>query len=242
MQSRYKRVLIKISGEALQGKRSSGLDHIACQSVGKQIHRVASTGVELSIVIGGGNHFRGTLADEFGFDRSPADHIGMLATAINGLALAQVLRSMGVDVHVMSAIQIDGIVEKYNWAKATSYLKKGVVVIFVCGTGNPYFTTDTAAAVRACEIDAELIIKGTKVDGVYSCDPMKQDTAQFLEFITYDEVLSKRLQVMDGAAVALLRDNKKDLHVANIFKEGSLLDAITLQKSGTRVSLQRESI
>src|SRR3990167_2495155 len=165
--SAYKRIILKLSGEALVGENQYGIDYPACTEIAKTIKCIHDSHVEIGIVIGGGNIFRGQMATQFGFERTPADHIGMLATCINGLALSQVLRSMGCIVRVMSSLNFDGIIEPYNWHQANFYLEKGVIIIFVGGTGNPYFTTDTAAALRASEMNADVLLKATKVDGIY---------------------------------------------------------------------------
>ncbi len=232
----YKRVLLKLSGEALIGEQGYGIDYSACQEICDTIKEIQDLGIELGVVIGGGNIFRGSNATQFGFERTPADHIGILATCINGLALHQVLHSMGAKVRVMSSRNFDGIIEPYNWQQANWYLMKGVVVIFVGGTGNPYFTTDTAAALRASEMGAEVVIKATKVDGVYDKDPKKHDDAKKFDNLSYDDVLSLDLQVMDGAAVALCRENGIEIRVVDLFKREDLLKTITERIGGTLIS------
>ena len=234
--SSYQRVLLKLSGESLVGDNEYGIDYPACTEIAKTIKKIHDQEIEVGIVIGGGNIFRGQMATQFGFERTPADHIGILATCINGLALSQVLRSMGCIVRVMSSRNFDGIIEPYNWSQANFYLEKGVIVIFVGGTGNPYFTTDTAAALRASEIRADVLLKATKVDGIYDADPMKNPKAKKFDQLTYDEVLSMDLKVMDGAAVALCRDNSIPIQVVNLFKRKDILRAVTMRKGGTLIS------
>lgn len=233
--SSYKRILLKLSGEALMGQGKFGVDQKACKTVATAIKEIHSMGVEIGIVVGGGNIFRGVQASEFGFARSPADHIGMLATTINGLVLQQSLSTVGCESHVMSAFDTDSIIEKYNWQQALGYLKKGSIVIFVGGTGNPYFTTDTAAALRASEIKADVLLKATKVDGVYDKDPLKSKNAKKFERLTYDDVFQRQLKVMDATAIALCRDSNIPIHVFNLFKKGALLDAVRQQKGGTLI-------
>ena len=238
--SSYKRILLKLSGEALMGEGEYGIDYPACTEIAKTIKEVHDQNVEIGIVIGGGNIFRGQTATQFGFERTPADHIGILATCINGLALSQVLRSMGCIVRVMSSRNFDGIIEPYNWSQANFYLEKGVIVIFVGGTGNPYFTTDTAAALRASEMGADVLLKATKVDGIYDKDPMKDQTARKYEKLTYEEVLGHDLKVMDGAAVALCRDNGIDIQVVNLHSRDDVLAAVTEKKGGTLITEKGE--
>ncbi len=231
----YKRVLLKLSGEALMGEQSFGVQHLACKKIASAVKEVYSLGLEIAIVVGGGNIFRGSQADEFGFSRTPADHIGMLATTINGLVLQQSLAAIGIESRVMSALG-DAVVEKYVWGNAMNYMQKGVVVIFVGGTGNPYFTTDTAAALRASEMQADILLKATKVDGVYSADPKKDPKAEKYQSLSYTEVLTKWLHVMDAAAIALCRENQIPIYVFNLFEEGSLKKAICLLQGGTLVT------
>jgi uridylate kinase len=193
-------------------------------------------GVQIGIVVGGGNIFRGSQARQFGFSRTPADHIGMLATTINGLILQQSLESLGCESHVMSAFDTDSIIEKYNWQGALSHLERGAIVIFVGGTGNPYFTTDTAAALRASEIDAEVLLKATKVDGIYDKDPLRFRSAKKFPHLTYADVLNKKLNVMDSTAITLCRESGVPIHVFNLFKKGALLSAVTDGKVGSLVT------
>ncbi len=234
--SPYKRILLKLSGESLSGEAKYGIDYPACTEIAKTIKKIHEKDIEIGIVIGGGNIFRGQMATQFGFERTPADHIGILATCINGLALSQVLRSMGCIVRVMSSRNFDGIIEPYNWSQANFYLEKGVIVIFVGGTGNPYFTTDTAAALRASEMGADVLLKATKVDGIYDKDPMINRGAKMYERLSYDQVLAHDLKVMDGAAVALCRDNNVAIQVVNLFSQKDILEAVTKRKGGTIIS------
>ncbi|NDD59031.1 MAG: UMP kinase [Chlamydiae bacterium] len=235
MKPLYKRVLIKLSGEALMGEQNFGIEHKACNAIANAIKEVYDLGVEIGIVVGGGNIFRGTQAKDFGFARTPADHIGMLATTINGLILQQSLSVLDIPSVVMSALS-DSLVEKYSWAQSIDEIKKNKIVIFVGGTGNPYFSTDTAAALRATEIQAEIVLKATKVDGVYTDDPKKNPNAQKFERLTYLDALAKQLNVMDATAIALCRENKIPIYVFNLFQKGSLLAAICQGQGGTLVT------
>ncbi len=232
--SLYKKVLLKLSGEALTGTQSFGVERAACERIAQSIKEVYLLGLEIGIVVGGGNIFRGAQATEFGFSRTPADHIGMLATTINGLVLQQSLSALGIETRVMSALG-DSVVEKYVWGQARHYMEKGCVVIFVGGTGNPYFTTDTAAALRASEMGAEILLKATKVDGIYSEDPKKNPDAIKFSSLTYTDALTKRLNVMDAAAIALCRESQIPIYVFNLFEEGSLKKALCFQEGGTLV-------
>jgi uridylate kinase len=234
--SPYKRILLKLSGEALMGAGKFGIEHKASKNIAAAVKEIHAMGIQIGIVVGGGNIFRGTQAKEFGFSRTPADHIGMLATTINGLVLQQSLASLGCESHVMSAFDTDSIIEKYNWQGALAHLEKGAIVIFVGGTGNPYFTTDTAAALRASEINAEVLLKATKVDGIYDKDPIKYPSAKKFDHLTYAEVLNKKLNVMDSTAIALCRESKIPVHVFNLFKKGALLSAVIDRKGGSLVT------
>lgn len=236
VKSKYKRVLLKLSGEALMGDQKFGMEHKAVQKIASFIKEVHLMGVQIGIVVGGGNIFRGSQAEQYGFARTPADHIGMLATTINGLILQQCLASLGVTTHVVSALNTDVIVEQYSWMRVMQALERGEIVIFVGGTGNPYFTTDTAAALRASEINAEVVLKATKVDGIYDKDPVKYSSAVKYSRLSYGEVLAKKLSVMDATAIALCRENGIPIHVFNIFKKGALLKAICDQKGGSLVN------
>lgn len=232
----YKRVVLKLSGEALMGSQGFGMDHIACEHIAKSVKEICDLGLEVGIVVGGGNIFRGRQAAEFGFDQTPADHIGMLGTMINGLVLQQSLARIGIESQVMSAINCSLIAESYQWTHAMHALQKGHVVIFVGGTGNPYFTTDTAAALRASEVNAEVLLKATKVDGVYDQDPMKNPKAKKFNKLTFSQALSMNLQVMDGTALALCRENKIPVYVFNLFEDGALRKAVTGGKGGSIVT------
>lgn len=232
----YKRVLLKLSGEALMGNQKFGVEKKVCEHIAKSVKEIHDLGLQIGIVVGGGNIFRGSQADDFGFSRTPADHIGMLATIINGIILQQSLANVGVDSLVMSARNSDSIVEPYNWGHANDSLSKGKILIFVGGTGNPYFTTDTAAALRASELGAEVLLKATKVDGVYSDDPMKNSKAVKYSSLSYNEALSKNLKVMDATAIALCRENGIPIYVFNLFEKGSLLKAVRDKKGGSLVS------
>lgn len=233
---KYKRVVLKLSGEALMGKQEFGMQHEACAHIAKSIKEICDLGLEVGVVVGGGNIFRGRQAKEFGFEQTPADHIGMLATMINGLILQQSLAGFGIESQVMSAISCSLIAESYKWTHAMHALQKGRVVIFVGGTSNPYFTTDTAAALRASEVRAEILLKATKVDGVYDSDPMSNGNAVKYDKLTFAEALTKDLKVMDGTALALCRENGIPVYVFNLFKEGSLIEAVTTGREGSLVT------
>lgn len=235
-QPKYKRVLLKLSGEALMGDQRFGVEHSACEKIAREISQVYDLGVQIGIVVGGGNIFRGAQATSFGFARTPADHIGMLATTINGLVLHQTLATLGIDCRVMSALNTDSIVENFNWGHALHCLQKGTPVIFVGGTGNPYFTTDSAAALRASEMNAEILLKATKVDGIYSDDPKKNAEATKFDQLSYSDVLTKKLNVMDATAIAICRENHIPICVFNLFEEGAMVNAVLGQKTGTLVS------
>ena len=231
----YRRVLLKLSGEALMGNDSYGINRQTIEQMCQQVADVNRLGVELAIVIGGGNIFRGVSSGAAGMDRATADYMGMLATVMNALALQDALRQMGVNARVQSALEINQIVEPYIRPKALRYLEEGKVVIFAAGTGNPFFTTDTAAALRGAEINAELILKATKVDGVYTADPVKDPSATCYREITFDEAIHKNLKVMDTAAFALCRDQKLPLQVFSIFKPGALTRVVCGEDEGTLV-------
>ncbi len=232
----YKRVLLKLSGEALMGDQKFGIEYKACNQIAQAIKDVHALGVQLGIVVGGGNIFRGTQAESFGFKRTPADQIGMLATTINGLVLQQTLASLGIESKVMSALETDSFVEKYHWGHAVNYLDQGIPVIFVGGTGNPYFTTDSAAALRASEMQAQILFKATKVDGIYSDDPQKNSQAIKYSTLTYADILIKELNVMDATAIALCRENKIPICVFNLFKPEEMLKAVCGQEVGSMVT------
>jgi len=234
----YKRIVLKLSGEALQGKKPHGIDADVLLSFSKQIKQIKDLGVEIAIVLGAGNIFRGqenTQERGLDMDRSVADYMGMLATVINGLALQNVLEKMNVPTRVLTAIEMQRIAEPYIRRRAIRHLEKGRIVIFVAGTGNPYFTTDTAAALRAMEINADVILKATKVDGVYSRDPLIDKTAKKFSNLKYIDVLKKGLKVMDATAVSLCMDNKLPIVVFNINKEGNIKRVVMGEKIGTVV-------
>lgn len=235
----YKRIVLKLSGEALQGKKDHGIDNAVLISISRQIKEIKDLNVDVAIVLGGGNIFRGqenVNSQGLDMDRSVADYMGMLATVINGLALQNALEEMKMPTRVMTAIEMQRIAEPYIRRRAIRHLEKGRIVIFVAGTGNPYFTTDTAAALRAMEINADAILKATKVDGVYSADPMKVKTAKKFARLKYIDVLKKRLKVMDATAVSLCMDNKLPIIVFNLNREGNIQRVILGEKIGTVVS------
>jgi uridylate kinase len=231
----YKRVLLKLSGEALMGDDSYGINRATIERMVADVAEVSKMGVELAIVIGGGNIFRGVAPGAQGMDRATADYMGMLATVMNALALGDAMRQAGIIARVMSAIAIEQIVEPYVRPKALQYLEEGKVVIFAAGTGNPFFTTDTAAALRGSEIGAEIVLKATKVDGVYTADPKKDPTATRYSTISFDEAISRHLQVMDATAFALCRDQKLPIKVFSIVKPGALKNLIMGGDEGTLV-------
>lgn len=232
----YKRVLLKLSGEALQGDAGYGIDPKVLDSLARQIKEVVDGGLQLAITVGGGNIFRGLAASAEGMDRAQADYIGMLATVMNALALQESLERAGVYTRVMSAIAMQEVAETYIRRRAERHLEKGRVVIFAAGTGNPYFTTDTTAALRACEIGAECIMKATKVDGIYDSDPFKNPDARKFDRISYIDVLSKGLQVMDSTAISLCMDNHMPIIVFNLTVEGNIARALEDETVGTTVS------
>jgi uridylate kinase len=234
-QPAYKRVLLKLSGEALMGDDSYGINRTTIERMVADVSEVVKMGVELAIVIGGGNIFRGVAPGAQGMDRATADYMGMLATVMNSLALADAMRQFGMTARVMSAISIEQVVEPYVRPKALQYLEEGKVVSFAAGTGNPFFTTDTAAALRGSEIGAEVVLKATKVDGVYSADPNKDASATRYASISFDEAISKHLQVMDATAFALCRDQKLPIRVFSIIKPGALSRIVRGEDEGTLV-------
>ena len=232
---RYRRILLKLSGEALLGDASYGIDPQALRNIAEEIKVVHEAGTEVGVVIGGGNMFRGMAAAEEGMDRVSADYMGMLATVINALALQDALERIGVITRVQTAITMEEVAEPYIRRRATRHLEKGRVVIFAAGTGNPYFTTDTAASLRAIEIEAEVILKGTKVDGVYDADPLKDAGAKRYERLRYIDVLNGRLKVMDATAISLCMDNKIPIIVFNIRQKGNLAKIAMGDTIGTLV-------
>ena len=234
--TRYQRILLKLSGEALLGKLEYGVDPTVVAFVAEQVKAVTALGVQVGIVVGGGNIFRGmAAATATGMDRATADYIGMLATAMNGLALQDALERAGVPTRVMTAIDMNEVAEPYIRRRAVRHLEKGRVVVFVAGTGNPYFTTDTAAALRAVEIGAEVVLKATKVDGVYDKDPARFPDAVRYESLTFLEVLSSELEVMDGTAIALCKDNAIPIVVFDLFGAGNIGRAVAGEPIGTSI-------
>jgi uridylate kinase len=231
----YKRVLLKLSGEALMGKHSSGIDPGVVDGIAAEIREVVALGVQLGIVIGGGNIFRGLAASAEGMERTCADYMGMLATVINSLALQSALERAGVPARVQTAIEMKEVAEPFIQRRAIRHLEKGRVVIFAAGTGNPYFTTDTAATLRAVEIKADIILKATKVDGVYDRDPVRYADAMMYDKISYTDVLTKNIKVMDATAISLCRDNGLPLSVFNLQKAGNIKRVICGEKVGTIV-------
>ncbi|MFZ5997265.1 MAG: UMP kinase [Nitrospirota bacterium] len=229
-------MLLKVSGEALMGDRGYGIDPDTVQFMAAEIKKVADMGVQIAVVIGGGNIFRGVEASVKGMERASADYMGMLATVINALALQNALERLGMQTRVQSAIEMRELAEPYIRRRAVRHLEKGRVVIFAAGTGNPYFTTDTAAALRAMEIGADVILKGTKVDGVYTADPVKDASAKKYEAITYIEVLKNNLKVMDSTAITLCMDNKLPIVVFSIKKADNIRNIMLGERIGTVVS------
>lgn len=235
MKAVYKRMLLKLSGEALMGDQEFGIESAAIATYAKQIKEVYDMGIELAIVIGGGNIFRGLSGSDQGVDRVTGDHMGMLATVINSLALQNAIEKLGVPTRVQTAIDMPKIAEPFIKRRAIRHLEKRRVVIFGAGTGNPYFTTDTAAALRAIEIDADVVVKATKVDGIYDKDPKKFADAVKYDVVTYDECLGKNLKVMDATAISLCRENNLPILVFNLLEEGNLKKVITGETIGTKV-------
>lgn len=231
----YKKILLKLSGEALLGNQEFGISSEVIASYSKQIKEIVDMGVEVSIVIGGGNIFRGLSGESQGIDRVTGDHMGMLATVINSLALQNSIERLGLPTRVQTAIEMPKIAEPFIKRKAQRHLEKGRVVIFGAGTGNPYFTTDTAAALRATEMNVDVVIKATKVDGVYDKDPKKYDDAKKYDKVSYNEVLTKNLRIMDATAVSLCRENKIPIIVFNSLIEGNLKKVIMGENIGTTV-------
>tara|TARA_E500000178_G_scaffold356715_1_gene437832 strand:- start:21338 stop:22090 length:753 start_codon:yes stop_codon:yes gene_type:complete len=231
----YQRILLKLSGEALMGSEQYGIHKQTIDRIVFQIKQVCDQNVQLAVVIGGGNIFRGVALGATGLDRATADYMGMIATVMNALALQDAMMQAGIEAKVQSAIRIDQIVEPYIRQKAIRHLSEKKVVIFAAGTGNPFFTTDTAAALRGAEIGAELVIKATKVDGIYESDPEKNPNAKMYNSISFDEAINKKLRIMDATAFSLCRDQKLPVRVINILKPGALLSAIFGQNEGTLV-------
>ena len=233
----YKRILLKLSGEALMGDDAFGINRATIVRMVDEVAEVTRLGVEVAVVIGGGNIFRGVAGGSVGMDRATADYMGMLATVMNALALGDAMEKAGVKARVMSAIAIDQVVEPYVRPKALQYLEEGKVVVFAARTGNPFFTTDTAAALRGAEIGAEMVLKATKVDGVYTADPKKDPSATRYNTITFDEAMARQLEVMDATAFALCRDQNLPIKVFSIFKPGALRRVVLGEDEGTLVHL-----
>lgn len=233
---KYKRILLKLSGEALMGQDNYGIDPKIIKRIAEQIFELRQGGIEVAIVIGGGNIFRGAGLAQAGIERVTADHMGMLATVMNSLALQNAMESLGMYARVMSAIEIHKVCEDYIRRRAIRHLEKKRVVIFAAGTGNPFFTTDSAASLRAVEINADLLIKATKVDGIYSADPVVDKQAVRYERLGYDEVIARKLGVMDTTAIVLCRDNDMPLRVLDMMKPGALLRAVQGENEGTLVN------
>jgi len=234
---KYKRILVKISGEALQNK-AKGLNHDPgiLDKVAEQFKQLLAMDVEIAVVVGGGNIFRGLAGSNSGTDRTTGDYMGMLATVINSMAIQNALENAGIQTRVMTAISMPAIAEPFILRKAVRHLEKGRVVIFGAGTGNPYFTTDSAAALRASEIDADVLMKATKVDGIYTADPVIHPDATRFEQITYQDALAKRLKIMDAAAFSLCMENNIPIVVFNFFKENGMIEVVTGEDSGTLVT------
>lgn len=238
---KYQRILLKLSGEALMGEQGSGIDPRTIRRLALEIKELCSVGVQVGLVIGGGNFIRGSEKASEGLDRVTGDHMGMLATVLNALAMQDALEHLGQPVRVMSALKINQVCEDYIRRRAIRHLEKGRVAIFAAGTGNPFFTTDSAASLRAIEINADLLIKATKVDGVYSADPMKNPEAVFYPRVTYDEALDQRLNVMDATALVLCRDHNMPLRVMNIFEPGAVMRLVRGEEIGSLIETGKQA-
>jgi uridylate kinase len=234
-QPAYRRILLKLSGEALMGDAGYGIDRVVVERIVEEIGEVSRLGVQIGIVIGGGNIFRGVSTAASGMDRATADYMGMLATVMNALSLQDAMRRAGIQARVQSALTIEQVAEPYIRGKALRYLEEGKVVIFAAGTGNPFFTTDTAAALRGMEMSVDVVLKATKVDGVYSDDPVRNPAATRYRRLSFDEALAKNLKVMDATALALCRDQRMPLGVFSIFRTGALMRVVMGEDEGTRV-------
>lgn len=232
----YSRILLKLSGEALLGEEDYGIDPKIIHRIATEIGEVLRSGIQMAVVIGGGNIFRGAGLAQSGIDRVTGDHMGMLATVMNSLALQDALESVGVDARVMSAVSVHDVCEDYIRRRAIRHLEKGRIVICAGGTGNPFFTTDTAAALRAIEVGADIVLKATKVDGVYSADPKRDPEAKLFEELGYDRVIESKLGVMDANAIVLCRDQGMPIRVFNVFEEGNLVRLVNGEPIGTLVS------
>jgi uridylate kinase len=233
---KYNRILLKLSGESLMGDKQFGIDNQRLMQYARQIEEALATGVQIAIVVGGGNIFRGVQAEQGGMERTQGDYMGMLATMINSMALQSALESIGIQTRLQSAIEMKSIAEPFIKRRAVRHLEKGRVVIFGAGTGNPFFTTDTAASLRAIEIDADVILKGTRVDGIYTADPEKDPTATKYDKVTFNEVYEKGLNVMDMTAFTLCNENKLPIIVFDMNKEGNLMQLINGKEVGTLVT------
>jgi len=233
-----RRILLKLSGEALIGEKNSGIDLQVLNRLAGELGELSRAGIQIGLVIGGGNILRGAEKASEGMDRVTSDHMGMLATVINALAMQDALENIGQAVRVMSALQIRQVCEDYIRRRAVRHLEKGRIVIFAAGTGNPFFTTDSAASLRAIEINADLLIKATKVDGVYSADPAKDPTAAFYSRLTYDQALDERLDVMDATALVLCRDHNIPLRVMNVFQPGAIMRLMRGETIGSRIETE----
>jgi len=237
---RFRRIVLKLSGEALMGDKSYGIDPVVLKTIAGEIHKVHNMGVEIAIVVGGGNIFRGLNSTEYGMGRAPADHMGMLATVINVLALGEALNNLGSETRIMSAIEMNKIAEPFIRKRAISHLNKKRIVLFGAGTGNPFFSTDTAAALRAMEIEAEVLLKATKVNGVYESDPEKDPSSKPFTRLTYQDYLEKGLKVMDMTAVTLAMGQDLPIIVFNLRQSKNILKVVTGQKVGTLISGEQE--
>jgi uridylate kinase len=237
----FKRILLKLSGEALMGEGAYGIDNATLARIAEEVKEVRDLGVEVALVIGGGNIFRGLAASANGMDRASADYMGMLATVMNSLALQDALERVGCDTRVLSAIEIREVAESYIRRRAVRHLEKGRVVIFAAGTGNPYFTTDTAASLRAMEIHADVLLKATRVDGVYDKDPKRHPDAKRFDRLSYIEVLQRNLQVMDSTAISLCKDNKLSILVFDLRQRGNIRRAVVGERIGTLVADDEET-
>ena len=237
---RFQRILLKLSGEALAGDNEFGIDPKILDALSLEIGQLVGIGVQVGVVLGGGNLFRGAELNKAGLDRVTGDHMGMLATVMNGLAMRDSLERSNIPTRLMSAIPMSGILEHYDRRNAVRYLDNGDVVVFAAGTGNPFFTTDSAACLRGIEIDADLVLKATKVDGVYSADPVKDPDAVFYPSLTYDEVLDKKLAVMDLTAICLVRDHDMPVRVFNMAKTGTLTQIVVGADEGTLISGEKK--
>lgn len=241
-EKKYKRILLKLSGEELMGDEGFGIDPKVLDRMALEIGQLVGIGVQVGLVIGGGNLFRGAALNAAGMERVTGDHMGMLATVMNALAMRDALERTNISSHVMSAIPMSGVVEHYDRRLAISYLKDGDVVIFAAGTGNPFFTTDSAACLRGIEINANVVLKATKVDGVYSADPMLEPSAELFQRLTYDEVLDKKLEVMDLTAICLCREHNLPLRVFRMSKSGALLNLVVGGDEGTLIEQDKEVV